>query len=366
VAVNCREFLALLDAEPDALPPAARAHAAACPGCARAVERVAAARADLRAMGDEVAPPFLAERVLARVRAERRDAAPGARRSWLPRPAPALAAAAVVVGIALVALLRGTPEPPLEARSNTTRDKAAPATQVAPTSGDRAAAPAASSPLPPPRAAVPQAKDEAPAVRRRAAAAPAAREEEPRPAPVAAHEVPAAESGLAATTLADAAGEPDRAAVAPGAVGGVAAPWDANEARERPAEPAEVAFAAAPEPQQVRAKAGASVLARQELAPAGTPANAGGEPAAADAKAEAIVAVAVAPAPADGRPARHVPLREPDAPPPGAAWTVEVSPERALVLRDAAGADISAAHPGTLAALRAAALPPGRWRLSRP
>jgi hypothetical protein len=361
--MNCREFLASLDAEPGALPPGAQMHAASCGRCARALARAIAVRSDLHAMGEEPAPPFLAERVLARVRAERRAAAPGARRSWLLRPAPALAAAAVLVGVVFTLLLRSTPLPLREARSGIDRHEAAPARAAAPAPEARTGnAPAASRPVPSAPAAELQAKDVAQAVRRRAVAVPAAGDEKPRPATPAEHEVPAAEGATVAA--AGAAGESDRAAVAPRAGGG-AAPRDANEVREPAAEPAEVAFAAAPEPQQVRAKAGGPIVAHQELASAATPAGARGGPAAAAANAGATVAVAVIPALPDGRPARGVTLREPDAPPPGATWTVEVAAERAPVLRDTAGADISAAHPGTLAALRAAALAPGRWTLAR-
>ena len=76
--MRCEEFLRRLDAEEECRTGEAAAHAAACPACGRAAERMEAASAALRGLrAEDEPPPFLHTRVMAHVRGE------GARRPVL-------------------------------------------------------------------------------------------------------------------------------------------------------------------------------------------------------------------------------------------------------------------------------------------
>ena len=82
--MNCERFEQLLDAEgPAGLAADARAHADACPRCARALVAVRSIDAMLDAPAATRAPSGFTDRVLARIRTEARPkAAPVAPRAW--------------------------------------------------------------------------------------------------------------------------------------------------------------------------------------------------------------------------------------------------------------------------------------------
>jgi hypothetical protein len=369
VAVNCREFLALLDAEHGGLPPGARVHAASCAACARAIERAIAVRRELHAMAEEPAPAFLAERVMATVRAERREDAPRPRALWRLRPAPALAAVAAVAlfGLVLTLFLRSAPEPVREARSAAARDESAAPARVAP--------PQVTDRIPPPlpaEAAVPaptapaRAKSEPPDARVPRAAARAPGEDSGAAASAKGNEARLADRAGAAAVAPDAPAEDESAAGWPGAVGGVAAPVEGSETRE-PAHAAEVTPASASERQRdAEKKMGATAFAKQEATAAPGQEGVRREIAAAlGATPAELVLVTIAPLSSATHPARILHLPAGDAPPPGTSWIVDVARDRTISLRDAAGIGIGVTHPATLAALRGAGLPPGRYLLSR-
>jgi hypothetical protein len=356
VAVNCREFLALLDTEGDSPPPDARAHAASCPACARALERALAVRRELRAMGDEAPPAFLAERVMARVRAERAaPTAPVRARAFL-RPAFAAAAlvAVVCLGYVLHSVLRRTAAPVQEARSAAARGESL-------QRAGEAAAPPAAPAAPEPKVALsaaPAAAVPAPAREARkpgGAAAPSAAPYELETDAGTTTAEP--EKGLAAVRRDEGRAAPrdETGADAAGMVGGVAASRAIDAAENAAAEPAPPEFGA-------RDQGAAPTLAKLDTAavPAATATPL--RDAAASAPAELVEARL---AQSTGEAARPLPLPASAAPPEGARWVVHVSPVGVIVLRDAAGRDIGAAHPATLAALRDAALAPGRYLLSR-
>ena len=326
--MNCREFLALLDAGDAPLPAAADTHAAACPACARARERWELTRRELRALAEEAPPPFLAERVMARVRAEReRTAVPA-----LARLRPALAAAVLVVasvaGFALWTALRDAGTPVQEARSaGGAQDKRELAKE------DAAAAGAAATAVTVPTAPAAQ-------VARRAAPPPPRQRDKGEPRVVAA----AAEKRAGPAPVRDAATE---AAVAPAApaeapvVGGIAPPPNRERERDETA-----AREAAPEARASRAE---PALARLEAAPAAT------EP------RPALVLVGRE----DGT-RRSLPGAAGAGPAPGERWTVVVGRDGAVTLLDGAGRELGGEHGAVLAAIRTLAPPAGTYLLLRP
>ena len=369
MAVNCREFLALLDAEPGALPPGAQVHVAGCRHCARALERAIAVRRELHAMAEEPAPAFLAERVMAKVRAQRREETSRPRVLWRLRPAPALAAVAAValLGLALALFLRSAPEPVREARSASARDaSAAPARGAPPQLTDQVHPPLPAQAAVPIPTAPARAEGEPPAARAPRAAARVPEEDSGAAASAKGNEARLADRAGAAAVAPNAPAEDESAAVWPGAVGGVAAPVERSEQRE-PAPAAEVTLA--PESARQRdadKKMGATAFARQEATAAPGQEGVRLEIAAAlGATPPELVLVTIAPLSSATHPARILHLPAGEAPPPGTSWIVDIARDRAISLRDAAGIGIGVTHPDTLAALHGAELPPGRYLLSR-
>ena len=359
MAVNCREFLALLDADGADLEPAARAHAGSCAHCARAHELALATRRELQAMGDDEPAAFLVERVMARVRSESREPAPAA---WRLRPATAAVAAVVlaVAGYALWDALRGAATPVREARSETAlADKR-----------ERREEP----PAPLPTAVPPAATVEVP---RQPAARPAA----------ARKALPNSAAGAPATAARETTGgEPPRI------VGGVARPDRVDEAREaneldasdavataalaerRAAEPPAAAPTGSVLTASVRAPEpyAGSAESRQEgvgiAAARGKGARAAAAPATPTllgaAGADATL-VALVPAGREGEPRVVLSIAAVDAPPVGQRWTVRIASDGVVTLLDAAGRDIAAAHAATVAAVRAAGVVAGEYVLVR-
>ena len=330
MAVNCREFLALLDAQGADLTPEALAHAESCPACTRAAERTHRARRELRALGDEQPPAFLAQRVMARVRAERRDALQPARLPWRLRPALAAAAAVVVAlaGYMSWTALRNAGTPVQEARSNAVladkRDFAAAAPAAVP---ERAAAPAAAPTFSP---AVPPAAPLRPAHRERSVRSAG---EKAAPAPKAA----AARARSGDETFAVEADAPAPTA-APGAVGGIA-------------------FTAALEEGAVATQVGGESARAAVAEPALAKLEAAGE------HRPALVELVLV----GQQNGSQVALRAPAAAAPGGGqrWHVRVAPDGTISLFDATGRDIGATHAGAVAAVRAAGPAPGRYVLTR-
>ena len=369
MAVNCREFLALLDAEPGALPPGAQIHVASCRHCARALERAIAVRRELHAMAAEPAPAFLAERVMAKVRAQRREETSRPRALWRLRPAPALAAVAAIAlfGLALALFLRSAPEPVREARSAAARDESAlPARAAPPQVSDRVPPPSPAQAAVPAPTAPARAKGEPPAARAPRAAARAPEEDSGAAASAKGNEARLADRAGADAVAPDAAGELEVMAGLPGAVGGVAAPVEGSKAREA-APAAEVALAPEPERQRDADKRmAATAFAKQDAKAAPGQEGVRREIAVAlGATPPELVLVTIAPLSSATHPARILHLPAGDAPPPGTSWIVDVARDRAISLRDAAGIDIGVTHPDTLAALHGADLPSGRYLLSR-
>lgn len=369
MAVNCREFLALLDAEPGALPPVAQIHVASCRHCARALERAIAVRRELHTMAEEPAPAFLAERVMATVRAQRREETSRPRALWRLRPAATLAAVAAVAlfGLALTLFLRSAPEPVREARSAAARDEsAAPARVPPPQESDLVPSPLPARAAVPAPAAPARAQGEPPAARAPRATARASEEDSGAAASAKGNEARLADRAGAAAVTPNAPAEDESAAGWPGAVGGVASPVEGSETRE-PAHAAEVTPASAPERQRdAEKKMGATAFANQEDKTAPGQEGVRREIAAAlGATPPELVLVTIAPLSSATHPARILHLPAGDAPPPGTSWIVDVARDRAISLRDAAGIGIGAARPATLAALHGADLPSGRYLLSR-
>ncbi len=323
----CKEFLKLLDDEGGGLTPAAVTHASTCPSCGRALERWRAVQTELQAMAADPAPEMLAARVMAAVRREGRERSrPSILRvaGWRLRLVPALAVLllASLGGYVLWQTLRGGPAAIQQARmeSGTADEREAPSLKA--TVEDRAAPAAAAPPAAAPALPAP--------AQRRAAARPQAKRANERP--IAA----AVEPGFAPEPLAAAIAERDAARDEPRVGGGAegvvaAAPAARQPAAEPDLAPAERVLA------KLDAKSRAGDVSAVQLvltAPNGT-----------------VVAVLDATAAS--------------VPPDGSAWLVAVSGEGRIVLRDAAGRDISVLHPDTLARLRAAGPPPGTYRLSR-
>jgi len=96
--MNCEEFRQELEETGSAASPAARAHAAVCPACARAAATWEEARAALRELDGEAPPPFLHARVMAHLRAAEGERARRPERRWL---FPARAAGALAALVAL-------------------------------------------------------------------------------------------------------------------------------------------------------------------------------------------------------------------------------------------------------------------------
>jgi hypothetical protein len=329
VAVTCQEFVRLLDADGVASSAEALTHAASCPACGHALERWQATQRELRAMGEEPVPEYLAVRVMARLRSERQDVA---RRVQLTSPwrrlrlLPAAAMLAVVASgsVAVWHLLHGGGAPLEEPRpappTATTRETAQP----------------------------PRTKAE-----RVAPAAPPARKlREQRPdTPLAAqHQRQAAAPAPADRTLSLQLAAPPPAA---GAATRDEAPRDAGGVVGG-------AFAPAPaaEP-QAKADGRAGAAANQ---PAAAPAEA---PRALVLREEAPVGTVVSVQPVAGGKAVVVLLAPDDTPRPGETWLADVMANGRITLSDAAGRDLAAAHPNAIALLRAAGLKPGPYLLHR-
>ena len=330
--MNCREFLALLEAEGAALTPEAHSHVESCPACARADEHWRTARRELRALGEEQSPAFLTERVMARVRAERRDAPHPVRLPWRLRPAMAAASAVVVAlaGYVLWNALRTAGTPLQEARSAT----------VLADKRDRAT----TAPAPPPALAA--APETAPAAGPTVVPAPQPRlahgEKGTRSAVQAPS--PSRKAGAPRSAQRDEAVETRAAAVAPpvepGAVGGVAYPAGVAEEADVAADQVskEGARAAGAEPALAKLEAASfSGPALVELELIG--------------QQDGSLSVLRAPAVA--------------APPRGQRWIVLVARDGTVTLLDAGGHDIGAAQADTIAAVRAAGPAPGRYSLTR-
>lgn len=144
--MTCEELRALLEVEGAAESDAARAHLQGCPGCRREAERWNAARAVLRDMGREPAPPFLHSRIMAHVRSAS-AAAPvrGWRWSWRGPALAALGAAVVILGLGLFRAAR----PPAAALEEERAQSAEKLALVAP-GGDLDKGGAAAPAVPPP------------------------------------------------------------------------------------------------------------------------------------------------------------------------------------------------------------------------
>jgi len=338
VAVTCREFLELLDADAVAGSAAARDHAASCAACGRALARARAASRELRAMGDEALPPFLAERVMARVRTARR--APAVAPVWWRRahllPALATLVVAILGGVALWRAL-GRSLPVEEARLGATRTEA----RVAP-NGEEAAEQRSARP-------VPTAPGEVAGV----AAAPAGAPARSRSA------LP-----VASAPRREASGAPAEPALAPRPHAATKGEREAPDEARRVAAGAEVdALAAAPAAPaatvEVATAPGADASAGKRLADRA----AFGAAAAGTRASPARVAVRVQ-AP-DGAVVRTIAMSDAGAPPPGVRWLLRVGRDGTLTLTDLAGSAIGERHPRTVAELATAGLPPGDFLLER-
>ncbi|HSM50881.1 MAG TPA: hypothetical protein VLA75_05720, partial [Thermoanaerobaculia bacterium] len=111
--MRCEEFRQQLEETGSAASPAARAHAAACPGCARTAATWEEARAALRELGEETPPPFLHARVMAHLRAAEGERAQRPGRRWLfPARVAGALAALVAVSFAGWMAWQVRPEPP--------------------------------------------------------------------------------------------------------------------------------------------------------------------------------------------------------------------------------------------------------------
>lgn len=335
--MTCEELLAQLDAEGDVVTAEAQAHAAACPACARALERWRLAHATLRAIGEEGPPPFLAERVMARLRAERPAAVVRPAYRWLLRPG-AVAAALLLAGLSgytLWSVLRTVEAPVQQARGEAAseakvaeRDLAAASTQEP--------VPAAP-PVAPLRDGT---KDE------RVPAGPTG-------APPADNQA----KQVLQTRL------DEREAVAVAAAGDAGKAPAAPPAEQPTAQPRAVGSVAAPEAlRQAEGLAAEETRGEKAQARSSQPALAAFKTAA-DESAAAVVAVVVRSP--DGAQVTVLRLREVAAPPVGSHWSVRVDADGRIRVNDADGGLLGAPGSEAAAALGAARLAPGEYTLIR-